>query len=160
MNEKELSIDTITFGQYKDQKIDIMLKDRKYCKWILEQDWFEKNYEYLFNKVLNYQPKKYFLNDSNEKTGIFMDDYIYFNYDEILDLYIIIEKVTEIYIIHNSWNDTLILNNYSNTLKRKSVESETGKFEYNNNKIIIYWDKWDKEVFVKNKDVVTLVLPR
>jgi len=101
--------------------------------------------------------KKYLVIPNNDYYTLKIDfnndnDYIYFNYDEILDLYIIIEKVTEIYIIHNSWNDTLILNNYSNTLKRKSVESETGKFEYNNNKIIIYWDKWDKEVFVKNKD--------
>lgn len=86
MNEKELCIDTITFGQYKDKKIDVMLKDRKYCKWILEQEWFEKNYEYLYNKVLNYQPKKYFLNESKEKSGIFINDYIYFNLIQIDDL--------------------------------------------------------------------------
>ena len=101
--------------------------------------------------------QKYLVISNNDYYTIQIDfnnnnDYIYFNYDNILDLYIIIEKYSEIYIIHNSWNDTLILNNYNNTLKRKSVESETGKFEYNNNKITIYWDKWDKEVFIKNKD--------
>jgi hypothetical protein len=102
--------------------------------------------------------KKYLVIPSNDYYTIQIDfnnnndDYIYFNYDNILDLYIIIEKNSEIFIIHNSWNDTLILNNYNNTLKRKSVESETGKFKYNNNKIIIYWDNWDQEVFIKNKD--------
>ena len=101
--------------------------------------------------------KKYLVIPNNDYNILKIDfnndnDYIYFNYDKILDLYIIIEKISEIYIIHNSWNDTLILNNYNNTLKRKADESETGKFEYNNNKIIIIWDKWDKEVFIKNKD--------
>jgi hypothetical protein len=102
------------------------------------------NKKYLILSNNNYKTLKIYFNDD--------DNYTHFNYDKILDLYIIVEKISEIYIIHNSWNDTLILNNYDNTLKRKSVEDETGKFEYYDTKIIVYWDKWDKEFFIKNRE--------
>lgn len=78
MINKELSIDTITFGKYKGKSIDIMLKDRTYCNWIIQEEWFEKNYEYLYNKVINYKPLKYFLKEQSN-TGFFINDYKYFN---------------------------------------------------------------------------------
>jgi len=73
-----LTTDTITFGKYKNQTINEILKDRSYCSWLLEQDWFQKNYEYLFNRVKEYDPKIYFLNPLEEE-GNFLDTYIYFN---------------------------------------------------------------------------------
>ena len=33
-----LSINSITFGKYKGDILKNMLKDRKYCKWLKEQD--------------------------------------------------------------------------------------------------------------------------
>jgi hypothetical protein len=63
MEINELNINTITFGKYKNKDIEDILKDRKYCKWLLEQDWFIKNYEYLFNRINEYDPKKYFINE-------------------------------------------------------------------------------------------------
>ena len=47
----ELNIDTITFGKYKNKNLKVMLKDRKYCKWFLEQPELKNKYEYLYNKV-------------------------------------------------------------------------------------------------------------
>lgn len=76
--EGTLTTDTITFGKYKNQTINEILKDRSYCSWLLEQDWFQKNYEYLFNRVKEYDPKIYFLNPLEEE-GNFLDTYIYFN---------------------------------------------------------------------------------
>ena len=38
-----------------------MLKDRNYCSWLIEQDWFLKNYEYLHNRLKEYCPKKLFV---------------------------------------------------------------------------------------------------
>ena len=40
-----ISEDSINFGKYKNLTIKELLKDRKYCKWLLEQDWFSQQYE-------------------------------------------------------------------------------------------------------------------
>ena len=52
---------TITFGKYKNKDLSSMLKDRNYCSWLIEQDWFLKNYEYLHNRLKEYCPKKLFV---------------------------------------------------------------------------------------------------
>ena len=46
-----LSIETITFGKYKNGTLQDILKDRSYCIWLLQQEWFSTNYEYQYNKV-------------------------------------------------------------------------------------------------------------
>lgn len=79
MNGSNLTIDTITFGKYKGQTLDKMLKDRTYCNWILKEEWFEKNYEYLYNRVLQYNPRSFFLKNNKEEDGPFIDNYTYFN---------------------------------------------------------------------------------
>lgn len=76
----ELNIDTITFGKYKNKTLKEMLKDRKYCKWFLSEPDFKTKYEYIYNKVKEYEPRIYFLPiqeliDSDN----FLDKYIYFN---------------------------------------------------------------------------------
>lgn len=84
----ELSSNSITFGKYKDHTIDEVLKDRSYCKWLLKQEWFQKNYEYLFNKVNEYDPKVYFLLPYTGESKDFLDYYQYFNLVQIKDLLI------------------------------------------------------------------------
>jgi len=85
MEKPELNINLITFGKYKDKYLENILRDRKYCKWLLEQDWFLSGYEYLYNKVKEYNPQKYFIKDkefeNKEKMSIeeFLDNYKYFN---------------------------------------------------------------------------------
>jgi hypothetical protein len=80
-----LSEDSINFGKYKDLTIQHVLKDRKYCKWLLQQDWFPKQYEYLYNKVKNYEPKTYFVSKPKFPIGCactlneFIDRYEYFH---------------------------------------------------------------------------------
>jgi hypothetical protein len=76
----ELTNELFTFGKYKNKTLDEVLKDRNYCKWLLdpEQDWFQ-NYEYLYNKVLNYIPFHYFINIEKPSTGDFVDTYELFN---------------------------------------------------------------------------------
>lgn len=74
----ELSIDTITFGKYVNKSLEDVLKDRSYCKWLLQQDWFQTSYEYLYNRVNEYDPKIYFLNPI-EIEGDFICSYTYFN---------------------------------------------------------------------------------
>jgi hypothetical protein len=117
MNEEkeELDINTITFGKYKDKKIETILKDRKYSKWLLEQDWFQKNYEYLYNRVKNYDPKKYFINDIKQTENInFLESYIYFNLKSLEKIDLSLNENEK-----NCYNYYLIL---INDLKNKIIE--------------------------------------
>lgn len=85
--KKELTNDLITFGKYKNQKLDIMLKDRKYCNWLLSEVWFENNYEYLFNRVKEYNPSIYFLKEIEiDIENTFINTYRYFNMRNIDDI--------------------------------------------------------------------------
>ena len=79
-----LDENTITFGQYKDLPLSRMLRDRKYCSWLLQQEWFSKNYEYLHNRVAEYQPSKYFVSKKHHEIKaqdpqLFLDNYQYFH---------------------------------------------------------------------------------
>ena len=78
-----LSINSITFGKYKGGTLQNMLKDRKYCNWLTGEEWFQKNYEYLYNQVLNYNPRDYFLPKNYTSNDNFLESYIYFNLNPV-----------------------------------------------------------------------------
>ena len=88
MSKEKLDINTITFGKYKGKTLEIMLKDRTYCSWILQEEWFEKNYEYLYNRVLEYQPRQFFLKERNNTASdlTFIEKYTYFNLKSLEEL--------------------------------------------------------------------------
>lgn len=80
----DLSEDSITFGKYKGFTVNKLLRDRKYCEWLLKQDWFEKQYEYLYNKVKEYNPSSYFLTkpkfiSESKIISDFLNNYQYFH---------------------------------------------------------------------------------
>lgn len=54
-------------------------------------------------------------------------------------------------IVHNFWEDDVLLSKDSNSLKRISNEDE-GSYELNENSIIIYWNNYDEETFILNQD--------
>jgi len=80
---------SITFGKYKDLTLSHMLRDRKYCTWLLDQEWFRTQYEYLYNRVKEYDPKKYFFECvttlpvstelKKDSLQTFLDSYQYFH---------------------------------------------------------------------------------
>lgn len=75
----------ITFGKFENRYLKDMLRDRKYCQWLIDQEWFKTNYEYLYNSIKNYNPQEFFFPPEKEKvkeedvTFSFMNDYKYFN---------------------------------------------------------------------------------
>ena len=76
----ELNIDTITFGKYRNKSLKDMLKDRKYCKWFLSEPEFKIKYEYIYNKVKEFEPQIHFLPIDELITGnSFLERYVYFN---------------------------------------------------------------------------------
>lgn len=85
-DKKELNIYEITVGKYKGKYLKEMLRDRKYCSWLLEQAWFKESYEFLYNKVKEYDPKVYFIKENEENEEDFVKDYKYFNLIRLEDL--------------------------------------------------------------------------
>lgn len=81
----ELSQESITFGKYRGETLPQVLKDRSYCTWLLEQEWFYNNYEYLYNRVKEYQPRTYFLKEIDEGSD-FLERYELFNLKKVSDI--------------------------------------------------------------------------
>ena len=86
MEKNILNINSITFGKYKGRSLEVMLKDRDYCKWIINEDWFQTNYEYLYNRVLEHNPSNFFLSKNTTESQDFIDNYKYFNLKTIEEI--------------------------------------------------------------------------
>ena len=85
----ELDVNTITFGKYKGKNLQVILKDRSYCRWLLKQEWFQNSYEYLFNRVKEYNPLDYFIKTSKDESGefkSFLNNYSFFNLMPVEDI--------------------------------------------------------------------------
>ena len=66
------------------------------------------------------------------------------------------DKVSDnitINIQHKNWNDKCLINTKTKLLYRESNNDETGNFELDGNKLIIYWKKWDFEIFINNDNI-------
>ena len=89
-----LSTETITFGKYKNGTLNQILKDRSYSQWLLKQDWFINSYEYLYNRVKNYNPLDYFIYpETIDKT--FLETYKYFRLVPVNELKLPIGDLTD-----------------------------------------------------------------
>ncbi len=75
----ELTQTTFTVGKYKGHQLPRVLKDRSYCRWLLKQEWFKTAYEYLYNRVKEYDPTVYFIKPCPEGAAGFLETYSYFN---------------------------------------------------------------------------------
>ena len=54
------------------------MKDRTYCKWLLDQDWFKQNYKLLYNKIHNHKPLSFFTKNIDKHSN-FIESYTFFN---------------------------------------------------------------------------------
>ena len=88
-----LENDSITFGKYKGFTLSRVLRDRSYCKWLIQQDWFQTNYEFLYNRVIKYNPQSYFLKSSTCEGEDFLTTYEYFNLTPIEEIQIELSSV-------------------------------------------------------------------
>jgi len=74
------------------------------------------------------------------------DSYIYYSSIHLKD------KFKKYFLIHNEWNDQIILNTVDKTFFRINYKNETGLinfFQNNENKIKIIWKNWGEEDFIK-----------
>ncbi len=78
IDEPTLTETTITFGKYKNSKLDKLLMDIPYCEWLLKQTWFITNHSFLYNSIKNYFPSEIFNLPRNMPKNITYDNYPYF----------------------------------------------------------------------------------
>lgn len=86
-----------------------------------------------------------------DKDKILVDNQIYYTNDSYLyfsDL-TLTQFFKKIFLIHNEWNDSAIINLNNMTLKRLQHNDQEGKIIIENNKLIIDWNYWGKEYYNK-----------
>lgn len=133
---------TITFGKYRNQTLDEVLKDRNYCKWLIKQDWFQTNYGHIYRQVVDYKPNEKFFSDDKDSsldqvyhnTTQFMKHFPYFYM--VHPLKIRKELTENEYVCYKFYVDTMIV-------LRKRIQSRINKGEENvyNIKAISGWLK-------------------
>ena len=141
--DKKLTVDTITFGKYRGLTLSHLLKDRNYCKWLIRQEWFEKNYSFLFNRIKEYNPRSYFVNDElkldTSSVNNFISSYIYFHLTSPEELKIELEDdekccYSEYIDIIDSLKEQIVKNqNSENPFNIKAPRAWLKKFEAKTN---------------------------
>ena len=93
-----LTKERITFGKYKGCTLGHVLKDRGYCEWLVEQAWFQNDYEYLYNRIKEYKPRSYFLKTSSDEDECedFLANYQYFNLNNVTEIELPLSNVEKI----------------------------------------------------------------
>jgi hypothetical protein len=89
-----------------------------------------------YDKIIIYE-------GDNEEIYCTEDSYLYYINIELKN------KIKKFFLIKNEWHDQIIINLETNTLKRINYENETGSFVLEDDKIIIDWTKWGKEIFIQ-----------
>ena len=107
----------------------------------------DENYFKLGTYILNNNNNLHINYDNGENIS-----YSYIKTDKNIkyygDLNIIENKYqTDIYIIHRTWEDKLIIDN---NICYRQDNNDKGKFILNDNKLIINWDDYDEEIFICN----------
>lgn len=91
-----LTKESITFGKYKGWTLGHVLKDRGYCEWLVDQAWFQNDYEYLYNRIKEYKPRSYFLKNSKDDSEDFLANYQYFNLNNVTEIELPLSNVEKI----------------------------------------------------------------
>lgn len=110
------------FSMYNDKIININDKDIFF------------NYKIIDEKTINIKINNY------QKVFELNNDNIYIDITEIYD--------ENINVTHEKWDDICVINKYTNFLYRINNNDEYGNFEINHDQLIIYWEKWDSELFI------------
>jgi len=104
------------------------------------------NFE-IFNNNITYKYKYI------DEFKIQINNNIYELNDENIYCDVTSKYIEEIEITHNEWSDKCIIHKLNNNLYRLNDQNEYGTYEFFENNIIIFWEKWDSEVFMKNDNI-------
>ena len=133
---------------YNGKKINIFF-DKKVIIFFINKDdnkiFNIDNESIVFDiKIINNEIIN--INLNNEYYNVFelIDDIYYDNTDKFNET---------IEIKHNTWNDYCIINKHNNFLYRLTDNQEIANFDLNGEKLIIYWKKWNYEIFLKKNNI-------
>ena len=141
INEKSISIEN------NDEEINI--ENNNEIKIMLDSNIIIYNIDPINNKIYNNNDSYDFKKIDEDKIIIYLnkisqifilENDIYINNSSLYE-----EKIN---IKHKSWSDYCIINIFTNSLYRLTNNEEYGNYEMNENKLIIYWEKWDSEMFI------------
>lgn len=48
-----VSNEIVPFGKFKGKPVEAMAEDRKYCDWLVSQDWFREKFQPLYTVIVN-----------------------------------------------------------------------------------------------------------
>lgn len=133
---------------YNGKKINIVF-DKKVVIFFINKDCNKifniDNESISFDiKIINNEIINIKLNNEYYNVFELIDDIYYDNTDKFNET---------IEVKHNTWNDYCIINKYNNFLYRLTNNQETAYFDLNNEKLIIYWEKWNSEIFLKKNNI-------
>ena len=107
--------------------------------------------------IINYNDKKIKRLSNNENASYYLNNNILIIYWENWDSEIFILKddiyyhQKDILLHHQDWSDYCKLDDIN--IYRKYNNEDKGKYKLDNNKLIIEWEKWNKELFYKINDI-------
>ena len=85
-------------------------------------------------------------NNTEEETFYTDDSYLYYS-ENIINKYI-----KKYFFIHKEWSDQALINLKEYSIRRVCSNDQYGTITYEDDKIIIDWNFWGKEIFIKRDD--------
>ena len=119
-----------------------------------ENDFINKEIELKINsykfEIINKNELIVFFDENNNENYYTEDSYIYILkelFNEYKNIYL------KLFLTHDNWNDQIIVDLNKKIITRIKHNDQIGKLvEYNNDKLIIEWERWGNETFVKIDD--------
>ena len=110
--------------------------------FILENNYFKINNDKYSFEIISKEKLRIY-NSYIDKVLYTEDSFLYFENISMKEYYL------RINLIHNEWYDNIILDKKDNNLIRFNNRDQYGIFKLDENKLIIEWDYWGKEIFIK-----------
>lgn len=66
--------ETVKFGKYKGQPVEVMLQDRSYCEYMAAQAWFREKNPVLYQTIINYGGPPQDTPEHNEMQASLLDE--------------------------------------------------------------------------------------
>jgi hypothetical protein len=68
-----MSNETIPFGKYKGQPVDVLMNDKPYLEWLQGQDWFTTRYQNINTLIINNFREPAETPEHNKLQALFLD---------------------------------------------------------------------------------------
>lgn len=67
-------MEIIPFGKYKGQPVEVLMSDKQYLEWLVQQDWFKQRYQNLNTIIINNFNQQSETPEHNKLQALFVDN--------------------------------------------------------------------------------------